>query len=144
MAAGVTLFPMAGWGGQDHAMSDPWQYAAELRQRIKVPTFPDRDFSIADFGARGDKKTDCTKAINEAIRACSEAGGGRVVVPAGNYRTGAIHPLRNVNLHLVEDATLSFYTEPEKYSSRVGTGTARGQDAICNCSRPSQTPYPYL
>jgi hypothetical protein len=39
-------------------------------------------------------------AFSRAINACSLAGGGRVVVPEGNFLTGAIHLKSNVNLHL--------------------------------------------
>lgn len=121
VAVGTTLFPLAGWAGQKQVSTDPWRYAKELRQKIQAPSFPDRDFPVTDFGARGDNKTECTAAINDAIRACSKAGGGRVVVPDGEYRTGAIHLLSNVNLHIVEGATLSFYTDPEKYLPAVFT-----------------------
>jgi polygalacturonase len=121
VAVGTALFSMTGWAGQKQAAADPWQYAKELRQRIQTPSFPDRDFPVTDFGARSDNKTDCTQAINEAIRACSEAGGGRVVVPAGEYRTGPIHLLSNINLHIAEGATLSFYTDPTKYLPAVFT-----------------------
>lgn len=100
---------------------DPWPYAARLRKRIQLPSFPDRDFLVTGYGARGDSETDCTKAINDAIKACADAGGGRVMVPDGVYRTGAIRLLSNVNLHVSEGATLAFYTDPEKYLPNVFT-----------------------
>jgi polygalacturonase len=121
VAVGSTLFPVIGFAGSSKAAADPWMYAQALRQQFKPPQFADRDFPVTDFGAVGDKKTDCTKAINDAIRACSEAGGGRVVVSQGNYRTGALQLLSNVNLHIEEGATLSFYTEPGRYLPHVFT-----------------------
>ena len=121
VAVGSALFPLAGWAGQSKASTDPWKYAAELKRRIQVPEFPDRDFDVTGFGAKGDNKTDCTAAINEAIRACSKAGGGRVVVPEGDYRTGAVHLLSNVNLHITENATLIFYLDPKRYLPHVFT-----------------------
>ena len=51
----------------------------------------------------------------------AEAGGGRVVIPAGTFQTGPIHLLSNVNLHVTENATLSFYADPEKYLPLVFT-----------------------
>src|SRR5262245_22535225 len=75
---------------------------------IKVPVFPKRDFVITDFGAKPDGKTDNTDAIRKAIAACHDAGGGRVVIPAGEWLTGAIHLKSDVNLNLAKDAVLSF------------------------------------
>ena len=51
----------------------------------------------------------------KAIEACHASGGGRVVVPPGVWKTGAIHLKSNVNLHLAEGATLKFSSDPEKY-----------------------------
>src|SRR5204862_1698394 len=50
-----------------------------------------------------------------------KAGGGRVVVPAGTFLTGAVHLRSNVNLYLAEGATLKFSTDPEKYLPVVYT-----------------------
>lgn len=121
VAVATALLPISGCGRQAQTPEDPWRYAGELRQRIRAPEFPDRDFLVSDFGAKGDNQTDCTSSINDAIRACAEAGGGRVVVPAGDYRTGPVHLLSNVNLHVAEGATLSFYTDPERYLPVVFT-----------------------
>src|SRR5699024_5796960 len=68
-------------------------------ESITVPEFPDNDFSIMDYGAVGDGTTDNTQAIKDAIQACVEAGGGKVVIPAGKFLTGPIHLKSNVNLH---------------------------------------------
>jgi unsaturated rhamnogalacturonyl hydrolase len=92
-----------------------WKNAPEIAARIHAPTFPARNFSIADFGAVADGKTDCTDAIRKAIAACHSAGGGHVVVPAGEYSTGAIHLLSNVDLHLDDGATLHFTANPDAY-----------------------------
>ena len=78
-----------------------WQTVPSILARIKVPTFPKRDFKITDYGAHsGD--TDNTDSIRKAIDACHTSGGGRVVVPPGVFQTGAIHLKSNVNLHLSE------------------------------------------
>ena len=86
---------------------------AAILERIKPPQFGQRDFPITDFGAKAD--ADCTAALAKAIAACHAAGGGRVVVPAGVWLTGAVHLQSNVNLHLAEGATLRFSPEPAKF-----------------------------
>ncbi len=77
------------------------------------PEFPARDFAITDFGARPGEKA--TAAIAAAMKACSEAGGGRVVVPKGDWLTGAVHFKSNCNLHLAEGAKLEFTDDPADY-----------------------------
>jgi len=62
-----------------------------ILKRIKPPVFPKRDFPITKFGAKANETTDSTEAFRKAIAACNSAGGGRVVVPAGTFVTGAIH-----------------------------------------------------
>ena len=42
-------------------------------------------FSVRDFGAKGDGKTDDTAAFQKALDAAGQAGGGVVVAPRGNY-----------------------------------------------------------
>ena len=71
------------------------------------------DFNVLDYGATGDGTTMDTEAIREAIEACSEAGGGRVVFPAGRYLTGSIHLDDNIDLHLSGGAELLYSGDPE-------------------------------
>jgi polygalacturonase len=103
----------AGWSGS--AADAAWAQVPEILKRIKPPVFPRRDFDITRFGAVADGKTDCTEAFRRAIAACSRAGGGRVVVPAGSFLTGAIHLKSNVNLHVASGATIQFSQDPAKY-----------------------------
>ena len=44
-----------------------------------------RVFNVRDHGARGDGKSIDTAAIQQALNACGEAGGGTVLLPAGTY-----------------------------------------------------------
>ena len=95
--------------------ADAWQRAADIARNVRAPTFPDRLFDITKYGARPDAKTLNTKAIADAIDACAKAGGGRVLVPAGKFLTGAIHLRSNVELHVSDGATLLFDTNPASY-----------------------------
>ncbi len=95
--------------------ADVWSNVPAILQRIRPPSFPDRELDITRFGALGDGTNDCTRAFADAIAACHHAGGGRVVVPPGNYSSGAIHLLSNVNLYLARGATIRFSTDPKKF-----------------------------
>jgi unsaturated rhamnogalacturonyl hydrolase len=92
-----------------------WNHVPRILSMIREPKFPDRDFVITDFGAVKNSETDSTEAIRKAIEACHSAGGGRVVIPAGTWRTGAIHLKSNVNLHVSEGAHVLFSTDPKAY-----------------------------
>ena len=107
---------------QNHAVSQPqvgWDQLPEIMARIKAPVFPDRDFDITDFGAVGDGKTKCTEAFKKAIKACHQAGGGRVVVPDGVFLTGPIHLRSNVCLEVGKGATILFSDRFEDYLPAV-------------------------
>lgn len=87
--------------------------------RIHPPEFPARDYVITEYGATAG--ADGTEGIRRAIQTCHDAGGGRVVVPAGLFLTGPVHLQSNVNLYLSEGATLKFDSDPQKYLPLVLT-----------------------
>lgn len=99
-----------------------WHSVEGIVQRIGTPQFPDREFNVVDFGAKGDGTTNSQPAIRDAIEACHQAGGGRVLVPAGDYRVdGPVRLKSNVNLHLEADCTLRFSTRASDYLPVVFT-----------------------
>ncbi len=65
-------------------------------------------YSVNDYGAVGDGKTLCTDAIQKAINTCASNGGGKVVVPHGNYVTGALFLKSNICFEVFPGATLLF------------------------------------
>ena len=105
-------------GGSDAA---GWDLLPQILARIRAPSFAARDFTVTDYGAVGDAGTDCTGAFTTAIEKCASAGGGRVVVPAGRFLTGAIHLRSNVALHVSDGATILFTTDPAGYLPTVLT-----------------------
>lgn len=93
----------------------PWAAVPEILKRIVQPNFPAHEFVITNYGAVPDGATVCTKAFADAVAACSDAGGGKVVVPAGKFFTGPIHLKGNVELHLADNAELIFSDHFEDY-----------------------------
>lgn len=100
---------------------DPFDEADKIIKSIKVLEFPDKNFNILDFGAIADGKTMNTIAINKAIDSCSKIGGGKVIIPSGDFLTGPIILKSNVNLHLEKNANVLFSTNPDDYLPVVHT-----------------------
>src|SRR5579871_5485164 len=66
----------------------------------------DRALNVLKHGAKGDGKTRDTQALQAAIDACYQAGGGTIVLPAGTFLSGSLHLKSGVALHLDHGATL--------------------------------------
>ena len=97
----------AGWDDNEYK---------RIEQSIQLPKIAERQFLITSFGA----KTTATaaqnqKAINRVISLVSKKGGGKVIIPKGTWKTGAIELKSHVNLVLEEGATLHFAFEPKLY-----------------------------
>lgn len=103
------------------AENDAWKELEIILKNTKEPIFKNSDYSVLDYGAVADGKTVCTTAFRDAIKACTEKGGGRVIVPKGIYFTGPIHLENNVNLHLEDGAEINFSTNPDDYYPLVHT-----------------------
>lgn len=108
----VVLISLIGCQSQE---VDNWDKVAEIQSNISAPVFPDQEFNILNFGAMGNGNFDCTEAISQAILLCHNSGGGRVIIPPGDYLTGPIHLKSNVNLNIQKDATLLFSTDYDAY-----------------------------
>jgi polygalacturonase len=89
--------------------------------QLQRPVFPDQTFNIKEYGAIEGGVEKNTDAFRNAIAACNTAGGGKVIVPAGKWLSGAIHLKSNVNLVLQAGAEIHFSDKPEDYLPVVFT-----------------------
>jgi polygalacturonase len=109
---------------------NPATARVQIRQQavqapFKMPAITVPDFSqckklpITDFGAEKGNKAKNTAAIAKAIDLANKADGGVVVIPEGEWLTGAVHLKSNVNLHLEKGALLLFSEDPKDYLPAV-------------------------
>src|SRR5208337_3874685 len=97
-------------------------------------------FNVKDYGATGKKADSAQKAIQKAVDACAQAGGGTVYLPPGEYTSGTIHLRSHVRLYVETGATLFasqdsavfdksalLYGEDLENISIEGRGTVDGQ-----------------
>jgi polygalacturonase len=89
-------------------------HASELLQP-KAPVIPQRTFAVTDFSAVGDGSTMNTAAFRKAVDACTKAGGGRVVVPAGDFLCGPFELATAVDLHLMKGAIIRMSQQFDDY-----------------------------
>jgi len=118
-----SLAPAPGSAGADARAGggDPWAEVPAILARIPTVTFRARDYAATAFGARGDGWTDDHPALQRAVDRCAAEGGGRVVVPPGDYRTGPLRLRGGVELHLEAGATLRFDPDSCRYLPPVLT-----------------------
>ncbi len=83
-------------------------------------------FNVGEYGASPDGKRMNTKAIQSAIDACSEAGGGVVVFESGVYLTGSLEIKSNVELHLNPGCKIVGSTNIDDYNDLISDGFSDG------------------
>jgi polygalacturonase len=108
-----------------------WKQAkGDQLPRVKAPAFPQRDFKVTlNRKPVAGWHTECRSAVQRSIDSCFQAGGGRVVVPTGNYRCdGPLHLRSNVNLHLQKGAVIHFDTAAALYLPLV---KVRWEGTVC-------------
>jgi polygalacturonase len=72
-------------------------------------------FNVRTYGATGNGTNLDSPAINLAIDACAQSGGGTVWVPAGTYLCGSVH--MQSNIHLVIDAGATLLGAPQSMNA---------------------------
>ena len=80
-----------------------------------LPLSAQRDYLVTDFGAKGDGVTLNSRTIQAAIDTAHARGGGRVVIPAGEFVTGTLYLKTGVTLHLDSGAFLLGSLNPFDY-----------------------------
>ncbi|MBW8331804.1 MAG: right-handed parallel beta-helix repeat-containing protein [Prolixibacteraceae bacterium] len=75
---------------------------------------------ITSYGAIADGQTNNATFIQKAIDEASAAGGGQVIVPPGNFKTGPVFLKSGVDLHLQLGATLLGPTNRADYGYDPG------------------------
>jgi polygalacturonase len=88
------------------ALAVPLLSRASAQQATSPPSKPRLTLNVRDFGATGDGASKDTSALQQSIDRCSVLGGGEVLVPAGNYLTGALALRANTTLRLEKDAAI--------------------------------------
>ncbi len=92
-----------------------WQLKDSILKAIKLPEIPDRIFNITDYGAKGDGTFDNSAIFKKVITKCANEGGGKIIVPEGQFLTTPIHLDNNINLHISENAEILFSKKIEDY-----------------------------
>ena len=89
---------------------------------VEASSNRNKEYNILKYGAKSDGITMNTKAIQKAVDEISEAGGGKLIIPQGNFLTGSIVMKSNVHLYFEEGAVLLGSTNPYDYSELVMPG----------------------
>ncbi len=93
-----------------------WRQGAQVAKHVELPKLHKKSFIITDYGAAQQATAQQNKeAITKAIDAAYNQGGGRVVVPSGEFLTGPLTLRSNINLVIQEGATLKFSTNHADY-----------------------------
>ena len=82
------------------------QKTASKAAAVAAPPALKAHVNARDMGAKGDGTTKDTLALQQALDRASLLGGGEVLVPAGDYLTGALMLRSNTTLRLEEGASL--------------------------------------
>ena len=72
-------------------------------------------YNIRKYGAKGDGVALDTAALQAAIDACYQNGGGTVLVPSGTFQIGAVELKSNVTLHIAAAGKLLGTADGKQY-----------------------------
>jgi polygalacturonase len=100
-----------------------WRYdMPAIVKRIQPPVFKTAAVIVASAA-------NFKQQVQQSIDSLSKAGGGKVVIAAGDYLcNGPVHLKSNVNLHISKDATVKFSVNPGDYLPVV---KVRWEGTVC-------------
>jgi len=94
----------------------------QIIKDIQLPTIPDYEIKLSDFGGKSDGEKDNKSAFDKAIKHLAGKGGGKLIVEPGKYLVkGPIHLESNINLHISVGASIIFDDNPSDYLPVVAT-----------------------
>ncbi len=99
------------------ALADGWNTLyKQIENNIRQPQFADKVYNVTKYGASPEATAaDNQKAIQKTIDLCSKKGGGKVIIPAGTFKTGAIRLKSGVNLEVTKGAVVQFVFDTSLY-----------------------------
>ena len=91
-------------------------FASEQANNVTgADDFGTRVYNIRKYGAKGDGIALDTAALQSAIDACHQEGGGTVLVPAGTFQIGTVELKSNVTLHIAAAGKLLGTADGKQY-----------------------------
>lgn len=97
-----------------------WAEMSTIVESIQLPSIPDRTYHLGEFGNLSELRKNIRPALQKAIDQANSDGGGRIIVPAGEwFSKGPIHLKSSIELHISEGAVLRFSQKAEDYLPQV-------------------------
>lgn len=108
--------------GQSVNQKNEWDNLEKILSQIQLPNIPSAEFKLTDFGSESQLKSNIKPYLEEAISKCSSLGGGKIIIPKGEYFSkGPIHLKSNINLHFEDGVVIKFSNDPKDYLPVVFT-----------------------
>lgn len=119
----LSLLPTSAARALQRKRSLSWQPEADaLVRKIGLPVFPARTLVVTELSHKNNRALDARSHIQRSIDEVARQGGGRVVVPPGEwFIKGPIRLVSHVELHLPEGSRLTFSDDPDDYLPPVFT-----------------------
>jgi hypothetical protein len=95
--------------------AEPAFATGQVRNEPGAEDLGARVYNIRKYGAKGDGIALDTAALQAAIDACHQDGGGIVLVPAGTFQIGSVELKSNVTLHIAAAGKLLGSADGKQY-----------------------------